>query len=1081
MTSDLFYRNPRLMVLTVALILVGGLSSYYVLPRMEDPLLTERAAMVVTRFPGADAERVESLVTEKLEQELQEIDEIKEVRSLSRSGVSTVNIELRDDIYEVDTVWSRIRDKLDDARPALPDGALEPVFEQLDVKAYALIAALTWNPASGTDEDVEPTPNYAILRRLAEQLDDELLAISGTEEVDTFGDPEEEVVVEVDQAKLAALGLTVQSVSDQLRASDSKISAGRFRSRDDLLLEVSGEFESLERIGRVPISYGTDSNGTEGRFVRLLDVATIRKGVMEPPSSLALVHGKPAIALGALVRPSVRIDHWSAEVDNTLSEFRDALPRGIELHTIFQQNDYVETRLAGLLGNLVLGGIAVISVILVMMGWRSAIIVGTALPLSALMVLTGMRMLEIPIHQMSVTGLIIALGLLIDNAIVIVDEVNERLRHTDSPARAVSSSVGHLALPLLGSTVTTALAFAPIALMPGPAGEFVGSIAVSVIMAIVSSLFLALTVVPAITALTARLGPDGASDNHPRGDRLKIRPTWWKEGLHLPRLLAGYRRGLRAMFSRPAIGIAAGVALPLIGFLQFSKLPEQFFPPADRDQFQIELELPSTTSVSETLETANRMRNQLLRHEDVQEVSWFLGESAPSFYYNVIPRRRDTSSYAQAMVQLTTGKEPMSVIRQLQGELDQAFPESRVLVRQLEQGPPFDAPIEVRLFGPDLQVLRSLGDQVRKAMSDSANVVHTRADLGETVPKLSLSVHEDEARLAGLDHSGIANQLSSTLEGAVGGSILEQTEELPVRVRVSNQQRGEVRSIASLELLGPTMSDTSHNGVPLSALASISLEPQSASIPRFNQRRMNEVQAYITAGVLPDTVLAEVQERLEQSSFELPPGYTMQLGGEAAKRDDAVGNLMVNVGILMVLMVATLVLSFSSFRMAGIIGVVAFLSAGLGVGALWVFGYPFGFMAIVGTMGLVGVAINDTIVVLAAIRDDEQARQGSPVAVAEVVVRSTRHVVATSLTTIAGFVPLLVGGGGFWPPLAVSIAGGVGGATILALFFAPSAYILAMCRSCKTAQSAEPEWLVHEPQRSIGKVRVQPAVMATSR
>lgn len=1069
--SDLFYRYPRLMVLTIALILVGGMSSYYVLPRMEDPLLTERAAMVVTRFPGADAERVESLVTEKLEQTLQEIDEIKEMRSLSRSGISTVNIELRDDIYEVDSVWSRIRDKLDDARPALPAEALDPMFEQLDVKAYALITALTWSPMDGSTENAGQTPNYAILRRLAEQLDDNLLAISGTQEVDTFGDPEEEIVVEVDQSKLAALGLTVQSVSDQLRASDSKISAGRFRNRDDLLLEVSGEFESLDRIGRVPISYGT-----EGRFVRLADVASIYKGVMQPPSSLALVHGKPAIALGALVRPSIRIDHWSSVADATLSDFRDSLPRGIELHTIFQQNDYVETRLAGLLGNLVLGGIAVVSVILVMMGWRSAIIVGTALPLSALMVLTGMRMLEIPIHQMSVTGLIVALGLLIDNAIVIVDEVNVRLREGSSPAHAVSRSVGHLALPLMGSTITTALAFAPIALMPGPAGEFVGSIAVSVILAIASSLILALTVVPAITAMSARPSEGGVDDKHSA-----IHTAWWKDGVYLPRLLTIYHRGLRSMFARPAIGVAAGVAVPLVGFLQFSQLPEQFFPPADRDQFQIELELPSTTSVTETLETAIRMRRQLLQHDDVQEVSWFLGESAPSFYYNVIPRRRDTSSYAQAMVQLTRGQEPLSIIRRLQRELDQSFPESRVLVRQLEQGPPFDAPVEVRLFGPDLQVLRRLGDQVRVAMSDSANVVHTRADLTETVPKLTLSVDEDEARLAGLDHSEIANQLNSTLEGAVGGSILEETEELPVRVRVPNRQRAEVRSIASLELLGPMMSDTSHNGVPLSALASFSLEPQSASIPRFNQRRMNEIQAYVTAGVLPDTVLAEVREYLAQSSFELPAGYSMQLGGEAAKRDDAVGNLMVNVGILMVLMVATLVLSFSSFRMAGIIGIVAFLSAGLGIGALWLFGYPFGFMAIVGTMGLVGVAINDTIVVLAAIREDEQARQGVPAAVSKVVVRSTRHVVATSLTTIVGFLPLLLGGGGFWPPLAVSIAGGVGGATILALFFAPSIYILAMCRCCETAQDVQPEWPVDMPKPTSGGVREQPAVLVTSR
>jgi multidrug efflux pump len=245
--------------------------------------------------------------------------------------------------------------------------------------------------------------------------------------------------------------------------------------------------------------------------------------------------------------------------------------------------------------------------------------------------------------------------------------------------------------------------------------------------------------------------------------------------------------------------------------------------------------------------------------------------------------------------------------------------------------------------------------------------------------------------------------------------------------------------------------------VPISAVARVELGAEIPTVPHFNGRRMNEVQAFITAGVLPAEVLSNFESRLAESDFKLPPGYTYEFGGEAAKRNDAIGNLMANVGVLGVLMVATLVLSFSSFRMAGIVGAVAVLSVGLGVGALWIFGFPFGFMAIVGTMGLMGVAINDAIVVLAAIRGDEEARIGEPAAVRDVVTRSSRHIVATSLTTMAGFMPLVIAGGGFWPPLAVAIAGGVGGATIIALYFVPSAYILSMCKRCPlTRGSIEP-------------------------
>ena len=1038
---NIFYRNPRLSILTVSLILVSGLSSYYVLPRMEDPLLTSRFALVNTRYPGADAERVESLVTEKIEEELREIEEIKELRSTSRVGVSTISIELRDDVYVTDDIWSRIRDKLDDAAVEMPAGVMKPDFDDLEVKAYALIAALTW--------DREDAPNYAILRRLAEQLEDEIKLLSGTEKVDTYGDPDEEIVATVQPDDLAALGLTAADVARQLAASDAKTAAGQFRGKSsDMLFEVDTELDSLRRIAETPIRLSQD-----GQMVQLSDVATIEKGIVQPPRSLALISGKHAVTLGVLIRSDVRVDHWTRSVVTLLDDYESRLPEGVGLNIVFQQNRYVEARLSTLLMNLLAGGVAVMAVIFVMMGWRNALVVGAALPLAALMVLSGLRALDIPIHQMSVTGLIIALGLLIDNAIVVVDEVSDRLKSSE-PAQAVAQTVRHLAVPLFGSTLTTVLAFAPIILMEGPAGEFVGSIAVSVVLAIVSSFLLAMTVIPAMTAVAKSGGQSTAK-------------RWWSHGFSHPRLTAAYRATLDRIFARPIVGIVLGAALPIAGFMQAGKLTEQFFPAADRDQVQIELELPSSASLQDTLATVSRVRAAVIARPDVADVHWFLGESAPTFYYNVVTRRKNTSHYAQALVQLRSAEGARDLIHQLQHQLDRQFPDARLLVRQLEQGPPFDAPIEVRLFGPDIYRLRELGEQVRTVLVQTEGVIHTRSELSEALPKLALSIDEEQARLAGLDHESIARQLDSILEGAVGGSVLESTEELPVRVRLPNSERANLSSIASLDLL-PSEADrnSSHPGIPLSALASVDLVPELAAVARLDGQRMNELQAFIPAGVLPADVLQRFEDGLAASGFELPPGYSLKFGGEAAKRNEAVGNLMANVGLLMVLMVATLVLSFGSFRIAGVIGAVAALAAGLGLGALWLFGYPFGFMAIVGTMGLIGVAINDAIVVMAALRDDEQARAGHPRAVREVVVHSTRHVVSTSLTTMAGFTPLVLAGGGFWPPLAVTIAGGVGGATILALYFVPSAYILAMCRGCQ--EKSEIRVSTHEATPNFG-------------
>jgi len=507
-----------------------------------------------------------------------------------------------------------------------------------------------------------------------------------------------------------------------------------------------------------------------------------------------------------------------------------------------------------------------------------------------------------------------------------------------------------------------------------------------------------------------------------------------------------YDRLLELSTRRPAMGLMLGVAFPIVGFLQARHLKEQFFPPADRDQLHIEIELSPEAAIAETQQVARQMRDVLLEHDRVRRVDWLIGESAPTFYYNLIARRRNASQYGQAIVQLDSADQISETIHELQHKLDRRFPSARVLVRQLEQGPPFDAPVEVRLFGPNLDELRTIGSKLRQILVETPGVIHTRSELLDALPKLQLAVREESARRSGFDLATITSQVDAWTEGRVGGSIVESTEELPVRVRMNNRRRGDLTALGSIDLIGSGSDTSSYAGVPLSAVATMGLTADFGSIPHLAGQRMNEIQVYIPAGVLPSVVLNRFQERLEESGLTIPGGYALRYGGEAAKRDEAIGNLMANVGVLVVLMIATLVLSFGSFRLAAMIGVVAVLSVGLGLGSLWLYGFPFGFTAIVGTMGLIGVAINDSIVVLAAIRGDEAAKVGDRVAIARQVRGSTRHIISTSLTTMAGFAPLILAGGGFWPPLAIAIAGGVGGATIIALLFVPSAYIWLKCR-----------------------------------
>ncbi len=527
---DLFYRNRRLLMLAIALIVVTGLSSIMVLPRLEDPTLKQRAALIHTSFPGASAVRVESLVTEEIEDALKEIEEIRLIRSASRDELSTVTMELEDRVYDVDTVWSRVRDKLNDVTPRLPAGAGQPQFVDLKFSAYAALFSLNW---TGQGES-----SAAVMQRYAELLEQRLRNLPGTEDVDVFGLSGEEIVIEVKQQEIAARGLTAADIARALADSDAKVSAGGLRSEhSDLVVEVNSEFETLEQIAATPIRVIGDDV-----VISLGDIASVRKSTRNPPDTVTLIDGRPGIVLGCFIQPDVRIDFWTQDILQAVEEFRRELPDAIRLEPIFLQQQYVSQRLTSLVFNLALGAAAVTLVILVMMGWRSAIIIGSALPLSGLMVLGGLRMLSIPLHQMSITGLIIALGLLIDNAIVAVDEMRKQLRAGLTPSAAIVATVRHLAVPLMGSTFTTCLAFAPLALMPGPAGEFVGSIGISVILAVTSSLFLSLTIVPALVAILR----GGMSDQGRTG--------LLTSGIHNRQVERLYKRSLEVLFHHPCAG-----------------------------------------------------------------------------------------------------------------------------------------------------------------------------------------------------------------------------------------------------------------------------------------------------------------------------------------------------------------------------------------------------------------------------------------------------------------------------------------------------------------------------------------------
>lgn len=1019
--SALFFDRPRALVIVLALLFVGGLSSAVTIVKQEDPTITNGVAVIVTAFPGASAERVESRVTEKIEDELRELAEIQTLNSVSASGVSVVTVELDERILgdDVEPAFSKVRDALDDVR--LPPGALEPSFDDERFGSYTLTVGLVWDSS-------EPL-HRGILSRWAETLQDRFRDVPGTDHAKVFGAPQEVVRVSFDPDALSASGLRPARFAHALARADAKVAAGALHAdAHDVPIELRGELDSLERIRQVPVLPGAD-----GALLQVGDVATVERAHVDPPGELAIVDGRPAVLVAAQLAAGQPFDRWISRMEPVLGHFETQLPSRVRLERVFDQTVYTEQRLSVLFSNLLQGLALVVAVLFVTLGLRSALIVTLTLPLVSLASVSILRLGGVPIHQMSVTGLIVALGLLVDNAIVMVDAIRAKRLRGVPPRDAVVASVRHLAVPLFASTFTTVLAFMPILLLQGRVGEFVGTIGLSVIIALITSYVLAMTVVPALAGRFAVAGSDGAS-----------RSSFLREGFRWPGGTRWFSRSLDSSLRHPWISVLGVSLLPLLGFAGASTLPRQFFPPADRDQINLEVRLAPSASIGATRDVVDRV-DRLLRDEPgVVRTTWTVGKSAPPFYYNLRQNKDGRASFAQALVQAESVAAVQRLIPRIQHVLDREVPEAQVLVKELLQGPPVDAPVELRIYGADLQVLRRVGEAYRERMSRIPEVTHTTMTLTAGAPKLWLDADEAEVAGMGLGLVDLAGQLALRLDGVRGGTVLEGDRELPIEVRATGPERRTLVGIRRSRFqVGAEASSGGVAGVPLESLGDLTLEPALARVPHRNGLRVNVVRAFVGAGVYPETAQTALAGLLQTDPVELPPGTWVETGGDAAERADAMGNLFASVPVLVLLMVATVTLSLGSFRLGGVVFGVAFQSIGLGLLSLTLFRHPLGFQAMIGLIGLVGVAINAAIVIQSALRTEPRALAGDREAIREsVVTESSRHIISTTVTTFGGFLPLILTEGGFWPPFATGIAGGVVLSTLVSFYFVPAAFLL---------------------------------------
>lgn len=1015
--AEILFRNPRFFALFLLVIFAVGLTSLSTIGRQEDPTITNFAGTVIVPYPGASPDRVEALVTRPLEDELRKIDEIDKLTSTSSTGITVVMVRLLETLEkdDMDRVWAEVRDAMSDAQAEFPAGVGSPKLDQDRLSAFTAIVGIS--PAENRNVPLSVTS------RVAQSLADNLRNMNGSKMVEVFGEPEEEIRVKADPVALSARGLSVDQIAMALRAADTRQTAGRTGGDQlDLMVDVAGQFDSIERIGEVIVSSSRDGSAT-----RVADIADVSRELVSPASTMAIVDGKTGVLVAVTMQDGLQVDKWSEKLRQRVADFRQQAPQGLDIEITFDQSQYTAERLSGVLANLGLGMALVILVLLFTLGWRAALVVAVILPLSALLSIAVLEKIGLAIHQMSLSGLIVALGLLVDGAIVMTDELRKQLRAGIPATSAIKNSVGRLRIPLIASTFTTVLAFMPMAILPGPAGDFPGAIATAVIVMLLSSLLLALAITP---VLAARLLPSGKDAGK----------HWYSSGVNSGVGGEWLAKAMDWSLHHRAAAICLALSLPVSGFLAFPTLVAQFFPGTDRDQMYIQVKLPDGASIYQSRDLALRIDRFLRSDTDIRRVDWSIGESAPAFYYNMYRSRDGIPSFAEALVFTHDARITDSVIRRLQPQLDSAFPEAQIIVRGLDQGPPVQAPLELKISGPDLAVLQELGESMRLRLEKIPVVTHTSASLNGGAPKIEWQLDEGKLRLANRQLGDAARALNGSLIGVTGGEMLEDTERLPVRVRLAQSDS------SNMALFGDTYvsiggADGNRPGFLLSSIGAMDLVPSQSPIVREDGQRINIAQAFLVRGVLPDEAMQYLLADFEANPLALPPGYSLSYGGDADMRDNTVGHLFSPLGMIISAMLITIVLTFNSWRLSAVAGFVCICSLGLSLLALAVFRYPFGVQALIGVIGSIGVSINAAIIIMTALQRDAGAMAGNLRAVRNVVMDSSRHILSTTVTTFGGFLPLILEGGGFWPPFAMAIAGGVLLSTVVSFFMVPPLFV----------------------------------------
>ncbi|EON1918439.1 efflux RND transporter permease subunit [Acinetobacter baumannii] len=1026
--SEWALNNKGIVLYFMLLLGIIGAISYSKLSQSEDPPFTFKVMVVQTYWPGATAKEVSTLVTDRIEKELMTTGQYDKIMAYSRPGESMVTFVAKDSLTsaQIPDVWYNVRKKVNDIRHELPSGVQGPFFNDEFGDTFGNIYVLT-----GKDFD------YALLKEYADRLQLQLQRVKDVGKVELIGLQDQKIWIEISNTKAVQLGIPVSAIQEALQKQNSMASAGFFETGTDRIqIRVSGQLQSVEDIKKMPLLVGD-------KTIQLGDVADVYRGFSQPAQPRMRFMGDNGIGIAVSMRKGGDIIALGKNLETEFAQLQKTLPLGMKLQKVSDQPVAVQRSIHEFVKVLAEAVIIVLLVSFFSLGFRTGLVVAFSIPLVLAMTFAGMNLFDVGLHKISLGALILALGLLVDDAIIAVEMMAIKMEQGYSRIKAAGFAWKTTAFPMLTGTLITAAGFLPIATAQSSTGEYTRSIFQVVTIALLVSWVAAVLFVP---YLGEKLLPDFTKTGHqaPWYVRLWARITKKpqpqtvaiSQDHHYDPYQSSFYLRFRKMVEfcvtyRKTV-IATTVGIFVLSVLMFKMVPQQFFPPSNRAEILVDLKLEEGASLTATEQAVKKVEQFLSKQKGIDNYVAYVGTGSLRFYLP-LDQQLPQASFAQFVVLASSLDDRDEIRRSLETQIKQLLPQVRTRVSLLENGPPVGYPLQYRVSGEDLNLVRKEAQQVARVISENPNTTNVHLDWGEPSKIISIQIDQDRARQMGVSSLDLANFLNASITGSAIEQYREKRELIEIRLRGDKAERVEVASLASLAV--PTANGTT---VPLAQIAKIEYKFEDGLIWHRNRLPTITVRADIRTNLQPATVVGELAESMDKLRAELPSGYLIEVGGTV--EESARGQSSVNAGmpLFLAVVMTLLMIQLKSLSRATIV----FLTAPLGlIGVvlfLLLFNKPFGFVAMLGTIALSGMIMRNSLILIDQIEQDRQAGHPTWEAIIDATVRRFRPIILTALAAVLAMIPL--SRSIFFGPMAVAIMGGLIVATLLTLFFLPALY-----------------------------------------